>query len=140
MIGTLVAKSKVNASYDHLNNRDVKRFLAAWHEDATWIYPGDTAASGEFKGKETIEAWFVRFMEQFPKMRITPRAVCVESVFDMIGSNVVAVNWDEETRNKEGHKSRFNGVTVITVKLGKAVCAQEYIFATDAALRKAWGE
>ena len=74
------------------------------------------------------------------QLRVTPRAVCVESVFDMLGSNVVAVNWDEETKNKEGHESRFNGVTVITVKLGKAVLAQEYIFATDEALRKAWGE
>ena len=39
MIGALIAKSKVTSSYDFLNRRDIKSFLANWHDEATWIYP-----------------------------------------------------------------------------------------------------
>jgi ketosteroid isomerase-like protein len=72
MIGALIAKSKVTSSYDLLNNRDIKSFLANWHDDATWVYPGEISAGGEFKGKQAIEEWFQKFLDQFPTMKITP--------------------------------------------------------------------
>jgi ketosteroid isomerase-like protein len=140
MLGTVIAKAKVTASYAHLNNRDTKSFLAAWHEDATWLYPGTVSASGEFRGKAAIEEWFAKFLDQFPQLKVTPRSVCLESVFDLVGSNVVAVYWDEESTNKDGVHSRFSGVTLITLRFGKATRAQDFIFATDEELRKAWGE
>jgi ketosteroid isomerase-like protein len=58
MIGALIAKSKVTSSYDLLNSRDIKKFLANWHDDATWIYPGNVSASGEFRGKQAIDYIF----------------------------------------------------------------------------------
>jgi len=58
MIGALIAKSKVTSSYDLLNSRDIKSFLANWHDGSTWVYPGSISASGEFKGKKAIEDWF----------------------------------------------------------------------------------
>jgi len=57
-----------------------------------------------------------------------------------VGTNVVTVEWDEENTNKDGNKVQFNGVTVITLKFGKAMYAKEYIFATDEELKKAWSE
>jgi ketosteroid isomerase-like protein len=72
MIGALIAKSKVTSSYDLLNNRDIRSFLANWHDDATWVYPGEISAGGEFKGKQAIEEWFQKFLDQFPTMKITP--------------------------------------------------------------------
>jgi len=54
MIGALIAKSKVTSSYDLLNSRDIKSFLANWHDGSTWVYPGSISASGEFKGKKAI--------------------------------------------------------------------------------------
>jgi len=50
------------------------------------------------------------------------------------------VEWDEENTNKAGNKVHFSGVTVITLKFGKATYAKEYIFATDEELKKAWSE
>ena len=38
------------------------------------------------------------------------------------------------------NKVQISGVTVITLKFGKAIHAKDYIFATDEELRKAWGE
>ena len=140
MIGALIAKSKVNSSYDLLNSRDIKNFLANWHDEATWIYPGSISASGEFKGKKAIEEWFQRYLDQFTSLKIIPKSVCVKNIFDFIGTNVVAVNWDEVSTNKDGDQFKFTGVTVINLKVGKATHAKEYLFNTDEELRKAWGE
>jgi ketosteroid isomerase-like protein len=140
MIGALIAKSKVTSSYDLLNSGDVKGFLANWHDEATWVYPGDISASGEFKGKKAIEEWFQKYVNQFTSVKIIPKSVCVKNIFDFVGTNVVAVNWDEELTNKEGSQFLLTGVAFITLKFGKATHAQDYIFNTDEELRKAWGE
>jgi len=140
MIGALIAKSKVTSSYDLLNSRDIKSFLANWNSEATWAYPGSMSVSGEFKGKEAIEGWFQKYLDRFSSVKIIPRSVCVKNIFDFVGTNVVAVNWDEALTDKDGNQYQFTGVTVITLKLGKAIQAKDYIFSTDEELRKAWGE
>jgi ketosteroid isomerase-like protein len=140
MIGALIAKSKVTSSYDLLNNRDIKSFLANWHDEATFVYPGNISASGEFKGKKAIEEWFQKLLDQFPTFKNIPKSVCVKNIFDFLGTNVVTVEWDEENITKDGNKAQFSGVTVITLKFGKATHAQDYIFNTDDEIRKAWGE
>jgi len=140
MIGALIAKSKVTSSYDLLNNRDIKTFLANWRDDATWIYPGDISASGEYKGKQAIEEWFQKFLDQFPTINFTPKNVCVKNILDFVGTNVVSVEFVENNINKDGKKIQFRGVTVITLKFGKATHARDYVFNTDAFMRKAWGE
>ncbi len=50
-------------------------------------------------------------------------------IFDFIGTNVLAVKWDVELTNKEGDQFQFTGVTVITLKFGKATHAK-IIFST----------
>ena len=59
---------------------------------------------------------------------------------DFVGTNVVTVEWDEDNVNKNGDKVNLSGVTVITLKFGKATHAQDYLFNTDDEIRKAWGE
>ena len=140
MIGALIAKSKVTSSYDLLNSREIKGFLANWHDESTWVYPGDISVSGEFKGKKAIEEWFQKYLDQFTSIRTILKSVCVKNIFDFVGTNVVAVNWDEELTNKDGNQFQFSGVTIITLKFGKATHVQEYISNTDEELRKAWGE
>ncbi len=140
MIGALIAKSKVTSSYDLLNNRDIKNFLKNWHDDAAFVYPGNISAAGTFKGKEAIEEWFNKLLDQFPTFNITPKNVCIQNLFDFVGTNVVTVEWDEDNINKVGKKVTLAGVTVITLRFGKATHAKDYIFATDEKLKSAWGE
>lgn len=140
MIGALIAKKKVTSSYELLNKRDINSFLANWHNESTWVYPGDLSVSGKFKGKKSIEEWFQKFLDQFTNIKITPKSVCVQNLFDFVGTNVVAVNFDEEVTNRDGNKFQIKGVTVINLKFGKATHAEDYIFNTGEELRKAWGE
>ena len=139
MIGALIAKKKTASAYKSLNSRDINSFLASWHDESTWIYPGDISASGEFKGKKSIEVWFRKYMDQFTNVKITPKSICVQNIFDLVGTNVVAVIWDEEVTNRDGDTYQFNGVTVINLRFGKAIHAHDYVFNTEE-LRKAWGE
>ena len=140
MIGALIAKSKVTSSYDSLNNRDIKTFLAAWHDECVWYYPGAVSVSGEFKGKKAIEEWFQNFLDHFQSIKLTPKSVCVNNIFDFVGSNIVTVNFDEELIDNDGNKYQFEGVTVVTLKFGKATHAQDFFLATDEEMRQAWGD
>ena len=140
MIGALIAKSKVTSSYDLLNGRDIKKFLANWHDEATFVYPGNISASGEFKGKKAIEEWFQKLLDQFPTFQNTPKNVCIKNIFDFVGTNVVTVEWDEANINRDGENVFLSGVTVITLTFGKATHAQDYLFNTDEEIKKAWGE
>ena len=139
MIGALIAKKKTASAYKSLNNRDIISFLAGWHDEATWIYPGDLSVSGEFNGKKSIEEWYRKYMDRFTDIKITPKSICVQNLFDLVGTNVVAVIWDEKVTSRDGDTFVFNGVHVINLKFGKATHVQDYVFNTEE-MRKAWGE
>ena len=102
MIGAILAKRAARSGFGALERRDVKTFLASWKEDATFIYPGDLSVSGQIAGKQAIEMWFRGFLEQFPQFHFTLKNVCVDNIFDLIGTNIVAVVWDINLTNQEG--------------------------------------
>ncbi len=138
MIGAMIAKQKISSAYDALNNRDCEAFLAAWRDDCTFIYPGDLPVSGKMEGKPAIEKWFKNFMDQFPKIKYTIKNVCVENIFDFMGTNTVSVQWDSEYTNKDGEKFQNSGVTVIKIKFGKAEFVTDYYFDSEK-FKTAWG-
>jgi ketosteroid isomerase-like protein len=139
MIGTLIAKSKIRSGFNALSQHHADEFLKAWADDATRVYPGNISVSGEYKGKEAIAAWFGKFMEQFPQINFNIKHVCVKNIFDMIGTNNIAVLWDINITNRDGKEFQNSGVTTITLKMGKAVAACDYIFDLEK-VKKAWGE
>ncbi len=139
MIGTLMAKSKIRSGFNALNQRDIDTFLAGWKDDATWTYPGNLSISGEFKGKKAIEEWFRKFLEQFPQIKFNVKHIDVQNIFDMIGTNYVAVEWDIDLKNRDGKEFHNSGVTAIDIKMGKAIRGRDYISDLETT-RKAWGE
>ena len=139
MIGTIIAKSKIRSGFNSLNQHDMDTFLAAWADDATFIYPGNLSVSGEIKGKKAIEEWFRKFMEQYPQVNFTLKHICLQNIFDMTGTNHIAVEWDISLKNKDGKEFQNSGVTTINLKMGKAILIRDFIFDIETA-RKAWGE
>jgi len=138
MIGAIIAKSKVRSAFACLNRHDLIGFLSGWAEDATFIYPGNISVSGKIEGKKAIQAWFKKYLDQFPTLRFTLRSVSVQNIFAFGGTNVVAVEWDIKLTNREGKDFQNSGVTVINVNKGKVVLVRDYIFDTEG-LKKAWG-
>jgi ketosteroid isomerase-like protein len=139
MIGAIIAKRLAGSGFDLLSRHDLSRFMAAWAEDGTFTFPGNTSMSGEMKGKKAIEAWFAKMMEQFPKIDFTVKEVFVSNIFALGATNSIAVEWDVSETNREGKVFRNSGVTTIRIKGGKAVAIRDYIFNTDI-LKEAWGE
>ncbi len=139
MIGAIIAKKKVRSAFAYLNQRDLSSFLANVAEDSTYVVAGNISVSGTIKGKKNIEEWWKKFMEQFPKANFTLKNVCVQNIFALGGTNVVAAEWDVVLTNREGADFQENGVSVVTIKKGKIVLASVYKLDTDI-MRKAWGE
>ena len=139
MIGTLIAKSKIRSGFNYLNQHRINEFLKDWAEEAIFIYPGNISVSGDFKGKKAIEEWFRKFMDQFPKINFIIKHICLQNIFDMTGTNHVAVEWDVLLTNKDGKELKNSGVTTLDLKMGKAVLVRDYIFDYET-VKKGWGE
>lgn len=140
MIGALVAKRNVLAGFDAFSRHDLEALLRNFSANAVFVYPGDISPSGTYTGKETIRAWFQRHFEQFPTIRFTVKHVAVTNLFDMIGSNVTAAHWEVDVINRDGLAGHNSGVTLFTIKQGKIVHLQDFIFNTGEKFRAAWGE
>lgn len=139
MIGALIAKSMIRSGFKAMNEHRVDDLLKNWAEDSTFIFPGNLSISGEFKGKKTIEEWFRKFMDRFPKINFSIKNVYVENIFDMIGTNHIAVEWDISETDKDGKEFLNSGITAIYLKTGKAILVRDYISDIET-LKKAWGE
>jgi len=139
MIGALLAKRVMASTFDAANRHDLQKFMSTWHEDAVLIYPGDIPESGTFQGRGAIEGWFRRFFEQFPEIGFEIQDICVRNIFDLVGNNVIAVRWNLKLKNREGKVGKNSGVTVVTVRGGKAVAVQDYIFDLGDEFHRNWG-
>lgn len=139
MIGAIMAKKVVQSAFSNLNKGNIEAFTKTWAEDAVFVYPPGVAASGTIEGRENIRKWFAKWMEQFPKRNFVLKNVCVKNIFDLVGSNVVSVEYDVNFTNKDGKDFVVGGVTTIDVRKGKAVRVCDYI-ADTVAWKKAWGE
>jgi ketosteroid isomerase-like protein len=138
MIGALMAKKALAGAFAALDRHDLATFMAAWRGDGTFVYPGEIPESGRFEGKAAVEGWFRRFFEQFPVIKFDVRDICVRNIFDLVGTNVAAVQWVIHLKNRDGREGTNSGVTVVTIRGGKVVLAQDYISDLGENFRKNW--
>ena len=54
--------------------------------------------------------------------------VCVRDIFAFGGTNVAAAHWDVRLTDREGTERQNTGVTLLTLKGGKASQIQDFIF------------
>ena len=139
MIGAIIAKKKARSGFDNLSLHDLDKFFADWSSGATFIYPGNLSVSGEFHGKEAIQEWFQRFIDQFPLSSFTLKNICVQNIFALGGTNVLAIEWDVRLNSRDGEEFNNSGVTVITLKGRKAILVRDYCFDLEVS-KRAWGE
>jgi len=138
MIGTLVARKALAAAFEALNRHDLPAFMSAWRNDGAFIYPGDIPQSGCFQGQSAVEGWFRGFFEQFPRIAFDVRDLCVRNIFDLTGTNVIAVHWDLQLTNKDGRAGENSGVTVVSIKHGKVFHVKDFIFDLGDNFRRNW--
>lgn len=138
MIGAILAKRGLADAMGALNNHDLAKFMSSWHDDGVFVYPGEIHASGTFKGKDAVEGWFRNFLEQFPGIKFKIRHICVENIFAVTGTNVVAITWDLDLKNCEGRAGVNSGVTVATLKGGKVILLEDFLYDVGKEFKLNW--
>ncbi len=113
--------------------------MANWNDEATLTYPGNLSVSGTRKGRDAIEAWFRHFMEAVPTRTSKLSSICVQNIFDIVGTNVIAAQWEDRPVNRAGESFHVQGVTVATSRWGKITASTVYIF-DPSVLPRIWGE
>ena len=140
MIGALLVKRMVPAAFEATNQHDIEAVLKNYSEDIILVYPGDVSVSGTYHGKDEVRAFLQRWFDQFPSVCFKVKSVTVSNLFDLIGNNVVAIEYEVDVVNRDGLKFHNSGVTVATVRRGKAIFSQDYFSDTGENLRAVWGE
>jgi ketosteroid isomerase-like protein len=65
MIGTMIARRSIAATFEAMNRQDLDESISAWREDGVFIYPGEIPESGTFKEKDAVEGWFQNIFEKY---------------------------------------------------------------------------
>ena len=140
MIGAILAKRNIPKVIESLNNRDLDTFLKDFADDAVLMQPGGVpGVSGTHAGKPAIRAFYEYELEQFPKLRLSPKHIAIDNILDMTGNNVVIMHWEADMTNRDGFRLLNSGVSVMTFKARKVVHMQNFVFDTGENFRKAWG-
>jgi len=139
MLGAIIAKAAVRKAFRALSSHDLAGFMSAWSDDGVFIYPGEIWSSGTFKGKPAVEGWFRKFFEQFPKIRFDVQHTCADNIFAMGGTNVIAAHWNIYITNRKGRVGQNSGISLITLKDGKVIQVQDFIFGLGENFRLNWG-
>lgn len=138
MIGALLARKALSSAFDALNRHDLPKFMSAWRDDGVFVYPGEIPESGTFQGKSAVEDWFRHFFKQFPEIKFDVQDICMRNIFDLSGTNVVAVHWNIQLTNREGRAGQNSGVTVVNIKRGKVFLVKDFIFDLGDNFRRNW--
>lgn len=128
MLGAILAKRAVRQSFKVLNNRDADGAVAGLAEDAVMEYPGDSALSGKYAGKEAIHKRMVHWFNQKDKVRFTLHNIAVDGIAAMGATNNVIVEWTLDTDSISGTPVSIDGTTVFVVKSGKVRVIKDYLY------------
>ena len=137
MIGAIIARKAVAKAFRALSNHDLAGFMSAWRDDGVLIYPGEMWCSGTFNGKSAVEEWCRKFFEQYP-VQFNVQQICVDNIFAISGTNVIAVHWNIYLTNRRGRVGQNSGVSVISLKSGKVIQVKDFVFDLGENFRLNW--
>ena len=138
MISAIVGRIMAIRSANAINRGDLASYLGRWSDDVIFVCQGEISVAGTFTGKEEVQRWHQRLLEQFPERSVTVKNVYTRNFFGLL-SNDFAVEWEWSGTNKDGKKHQNAGVTILRMRRGKATFVQQYVFDANAQ-RESWGE
>ncbi len=139
MIGAIIAKQRVRTAFSYFNDRNMEKFLSLWDDNATFTYPGTLSVSGTSRGKGAISDWFSHLMSSGPSVHFSLKSICVDNIFDIVGTNVITAEWDNHVTSRKSVEKVVKGVSVIRIKAGKIIEVCDYIFDLES-LPLVWDE
>jgi ketosteroid isomerase-like protein len=141
MIGALIARRVIQTGFAALNRGDTDALMKHWHDECALFYPGRVKAGGKYEGKPQVRAWFEGFFAQFPHRKYTIKQVGLTNLFDLLGNNTIFVVFELELVNRNQMKATNSGVSMITIRWGKAVSEKIFLDTIDGdEYRQSWGD
>lgn len=128
MLGAIIARISLRNAFRSLNEKNLEKFMSYWADDAVFYYPAHTPMSGEIRGKKAIREWFTKFMARFDSINFRLKSVSVNNIFDVLGNNRTAVEWELDLVGIEGKKYFNQGVTSVTLSGAKVALVRDYFF------------
>jgi ketosteroid isomerase-like protein len=133
--GEAMFEGMVQKQFDRAQNRlDVAAIMAMWNDDAVFEFPGRSAVSGRFQGRDALEAWWRRWVARYARARFTVRHVGIVSLWP----RVTLIAWDFEGTTDDGIRVETSGVTLARARGGKISYAKDYLI-DPRALEAVWG-
>ncbi len=62
----------------------------------------------------------------------------MRNLFDLSGTNVVAVHWNIYLGNRDGREGQNSGVTVVSIERGRVYLVKDFIFDLGENFRRNW--
>ncbi len=141
MIGAMIARRVIQTGFAALNRGDTDELMKHWDEECTFFYPGKVRAGGLHKGKPQVRAWFEGFFAQFPQRKYTIKHIGLTNLFDMVGNNTIFVCFDLELINRSQQRATNGGVSMITIRSGKAISEKIFLDVIDGdEYKRSWGD
>jgi len=128
MLGAILVKRAARQAFGVINSRDADKSVAGLSDNAVMDYPGTSALSGVYQGKDTIHQRMVKWFEMKDHVDFELRHVAVENIGSLSASNNVIIEWTQSTTSESGEPMTMDGVTRLTVKGGKVVELRDYLY------------
>ena len=128
MIGSIVAKKKLESGFRHLCDKNLDKFMADWSENGVFHYPGQLSVSGTFRGKADIKNWFQNMMDHYESIEFKLNHICVENLFDVTGNNNLIAQWTVNLINNEGSKVSNVGANLVRIESRKIVEVRDFFY------------
>ena len=97
MIGALLAKSIVRKGFATVTGGNVEALTSVFDQEAAVIYP----TKGTISGLPAILDFYRHFKTVFPQVRVDVKEVAVANLFDLVGTNVLAVCFEVYTTDRK---------------------------------------
>ena len=116
MLYATIVKSKIQQSFDHVNNHRFDELMKSIAPNVYHRFGGVHAIGGERHDKEALRRWFERLGRVLPTLHLTVNNIWVKG---WPGHTTVFAQWDGTATLRNGGGYSQHAIHVITLRWGK---------------------
>ena len=116
MLYAAIVKSKIQQSFDHVNNRRWDELMKSIAPNVYHRFGGVHAIGGERHDRETLRRWFERLARVLPNLHLKINKIWVQG---WPWHTMVFVQWDGTATLRNGGGYSQHAIHVITLRWGK---------------------
>jgi ketosteroid isomerase-like protein len=128
MIGTFLLRAGVTQAFAALRRKDLAGVMKGWADGGVYEFPGHSAVSGRFEGKDAISARWERVFARLETFDIRAVHIAVARPYAFGPRNTGLVEWVADETAYDGTRIHLEGAAVLEIRGRHVVHARDYIF------------